>query len=132
MRLRLTASDNTPMNAPVNSSGQLLAAETIATASPEPVAWNVKRPAVSTSNQSIAFATPPAIQSSLKPDAAKSGAVTVRSISAAERVVAPQLAADPFTAELKNLAITHVVFPIEIRLDNSLPHLRAAARLDQG
>jgi hypothetical protein len=44
----------------------------------------------------------------------------------------PQLAADPFTAELKNLAITHVVFPIEIRLDNSLPHLRAAARLDQG
>jgi hypothetical protein len=38
MRLRLTASDNTPMNAPVNSSVKLLAAETIATASPEPVA----------------------------------------------------------------------------------------------
>lgn len=38
MRLRLTSSDKTPMNAPVNSSGKLRAAETIATASPEPVA----------------------------------------------------------------------------------------------
>ena len=40
----------------------------------------------------------------------------------------PRLPADPFAAELKKLAIPYVIFPIEMRLDNSLRFLRAAAR----
>src|SRR5471030_784432 len=119
-RLRFAASDSTPMNTPVNSSGKLRAAETIATASPEPVARNVKRPAASTSSQSIAFATPPAIQSSLKPGAARSGAVTDRSIffcltrvRDADRRYArrrPRLPGNCSTAELEKLVLPHFVF----------------------
>lgn len=44
----------------------------------------------------------------------------------------PRLPADPFAAELKKLAIPYVVFPIEMRLNNSLPYLEQRPDANHG
>ena len=58
-RLRSTASDITPAKAPSSSMGNVRAAETTATARPDPVASSVKSAADSTSNQRIVLTQPP-------------------------------------------------------------------------
>ena len=63
MLLRFTASDITPAKAPSRSIGIVRAAETTATARPEPVASSVNSAAASTSNQRIVLTQPPIAQS---------------------------------------------------------------------
>src|ERR1700733_11192722 len=58
-RLRFTASDITPAKAPSSSIGMVRAADTTATARPDPVASSVNSAAVSTSNQRIVLTQPP-------------------------------------------------------------------------
>ena len=62
IRLRSPASDITPAKAPSSSIGKVRAAETTATASPDPVASSVNSAAHSTSNERIVLTQPPIAQ----------------------------------------------------------------------
>jgi hypothetical protein len=61
--LRSTASVTTPENAPSSNIGMVRAADTTATANPDPVTSNVNSAAANTSNQRIVFTHPPIAQS---------------------------------------------------------------------
>src|SRR5579871_4865450 len=122
-RLRFTASAITPAKAPSTSIGMVRAADTTATARPEPVMSSVNNAAASTSNQRIALTQPPMAQSRMKVRDANSARTPfwrlMDAASVAFRHVHRRNCAEPFRTRTLNLRseLQQQVFAREVAVE---------------